>query len=787
MKRFTILLLSTLVSFLVFSQPQTYQRVKVYADQAQLMEMAETGIDISEGVIKKGVFIISDYSLDELDKIQALGLQYDILIEDVSKYYVERNEGKSTNVNDYKGISEWAVPENFEFGSMSGHSTYDEIVAELDNMATLFPDLITEKESLGQSGEGRDMWMVKISDNAGTSEDEPQVLYTALHHAREPAGAMTLLFYMYYLLENYDTDPFVHALVDNTEMYFVPVMNPDGYVYNQQTNPNGGGMWRKNRRDNGTPGCIGVDINRNYGYMWGYDNYGSSPDPCDETYRGPSAFSEPEIQAIRDFCEAHEFKNALNYHTYSNLLLYAWGYTDEPSPDDGLFFAHSMLYTMDNHYTFGPGSTTIYPTNGGSDDWMYGEQTTKPKILAYTPELGGDDDGFWCPIDRIIPIAQENMIQNLLLAAFAGKFAGVEDASPLVLGNINGYLPFNIMRLGLMEGSAFTVGLEGLGPAIIETGDPTVFSNMGLLEPAVDSISYTLHPDVLPGTHLKFVLSVSNGEYTLYDTLDKVFGEPVILFEDDCSNMDHWISPSWNTTISSFFSPPASITDSPNGNYPNNYTSGVILDEEVDLSDVAFAMLTFRAKWEIEQGWDYVQCEVSTNNGSTWIPLEGKYTVTGNEYQAQGEPVYDGFQTDWVLEEINLSEYIGNNVTFRFLLKTDQSVNEDGFYFDDFSILVVENATVGLSENPIKQPVVISNPIPNPATDQVKFNVMVNQPMNDLYFNVYSATGQQIYSQNLADGINHLKINTENWKPGIYYYRTEGTNTTSEMKKLVVL
>ncbi len=121
--------------------------------------------------------------------------------------------------------------------------------------------------------------MVKISDNPNVNETEPEVLYTALHHAREPVGAMQMLFYMYYLLENYDNDPFIQALVDNTEMYFVPVVNPDGYVYNQTTNPNGGGMWRKNRRNNGSAGLYGSDLNRNYGYMWGYDNNGSSPYP----------------------------------------------------------------------------------------------------------------------------------------------------------------------------------------------------------------------------------------------------------------------------------------------------------------------------------------------------------------------------------------------------------------------------------------------------------------------------------------------------------------------------
>ena len=138
---------------------------------------------------------------------------------------------------------------------------------------------------------------------------------------------------MWYLLENYETDEEIQRIVDHTELYFVPVINPDGYAYNESTNPNGGGMWRKNRRNNGN-GSYGVDLNRNYGYFWGLNDEGSSPYPRKNTYRGPEAFSEPAIQNMRDFCNEHEFRIALNYHSYSNLLFSPWGYTSTPPPDN---------------------------------------------------------------------------------------------------------------------------------------------------------------------------------------------------------------------------------------------------------------------------------------------------------------------------------------------------------------------------------------------------------------------------------------------------------------------
>src|SRR5690606_9786063 len=120
--------------------------------------------------------------------------------------------------------------------------------------------------------------------------------------------------------------PEVRYLVDNTEMYFIPCINPDGYIYNETTDPFGGGLWRKNRWKGDDGMVYGVDLNRNYGYEWGADNSGSSPQPNGQTFRGTGPFSEPETQAVKFFCDSHQFRIALNYHTYGNLLIHPWGY-----------------------------------------------------------------------------------------------------------------------------------------------------------------------------------------------------------------------------------------------------------------------------------------------------------------------------------------------------------------------------------------------------------------------------------------------------------------------------
>ncbi|MBM3435185.1 MAG: hypothetical protein FJY07_03080 [Bacteroidetes bacterium] len=786
MRRITILFTLVVSAFLISAQTTRYSKVKVFANENELTQIAEAGIDVTEGIFKPGVFLISDFSEAELEKISALKLNYEILIEDVVKYYRDRNIGLSTHPDDYKDAGDYEVPENFEFGSMSGHATYDEINAVLDEMVSLFPNLVTSKESLGQTIEGREIWMVKISDNPGVNESEPEVLYTALHHAREPVGAMQMLFYMWYLLENYDNDPFIQTLVNNTEMYFIPVVNPDGYVYNEITNPNGGGMWRKNRRITGEPGCDGVDLNRNYDYMWGLNNSGSSGDPCEETYRGEAAFSEPETAAIRDFCESHEIVNALNYHTYSNLLLYPWGYNADPCPDDAIFNAHATLMTQDNHYTYGPGYTTIYETNGGSDDWMYGEQSTKGKIFAFTPELGGDGDGFWCPIDRIIPISQVNMIQNLLLAAFAGPYATVTDLSPTITNQISGYIDFNITRLGLAEGS-YTVSIDPIGSWVVSTGDPVIFTDLEVMETQTASISWALDPSIVNGTQFQFALSVDNGSYILTDTLTKIYGTSVNLFEDDCNSLANWTTTYWGLTSTQYHSAPQSITDSPGGNYPNNANRVVTLTSPIEINNAIYAELNFWARWEIETGYDYAQVLISTNNGTTWTPLAGNYTVTGSEYQAAGEPVYDGFQTSWVKEEINITQYIGNPVKFRFKLKADGNVTEDGFYFDDLAITIVESPNTGINIPGYQQEIWISDPAPNPAGNRVSFDLNLPAETDNASFIIYNGAGQKVYSIILDKNQSRLSIPVLDFEPGIYYYWLEGDKIRSMAKKLIII
>ncbi|NUM35458.1 MAG: zinc carboxypeptidase [Candidatus Brocadiae bacterium] len=347
----------------------------------------------------------------DIDLLKNSRFPFIISIDNLQEHYVSRfNEEELKKAKDQLSL----LQTEMQLGSMKGYYTLDETAKIMDSLYQKYGSkkLITAKKSIGKSFQGRDIYMFKISDNADLEESdkEPQVLYTSLTHAREPAGMMAIFYFVYHLLENYEKDSRVRSIVDNREIYFIPVVNPDGYLYNHN-NGSGGGMWRKNR--NGS----GVDLNRNFGphELWNYPNSGSSTSPSSDTYRGSAAFSEKETQVVRDFVLSKNIKTALNYHTYSNLLIYPWGYKNE--------IAHPMFVTMAkemtkiNGYRYGTAQGLLYAVRGDSDSWFYKEA----KTFAMTPEVGKSSDGFWPSSSRIFPLAQENLESNLLLAEYAGQ------------------------------------------------------------------------------------------------------------------------------------------------------------------------------------------------------------------------------------------------------------------------------------------------------------------------------------------------------------------------------
>lgn len=363
---------------------------------------------------------------EDLARLATSGLTHRVVQRDLASFYATRLQdgGQGPAAGTYGG---WLSPP-FGSGGMGGYYTLAQINSVLDQMRAAYPNLVSAKQSLGTTIQGRDIYWVRISDNPDVDESEPEVRFDSLHHAREPQGMQCNLWFMLYLLETYGTDPLATYLVDHREIYFIPCVNPDGYEYNRQIAPGGGGLWRKNRRNNGG-GSFGVDLNRNYPYEWGHDNSGSSGNPDSEVYRGTSAASEPEVDAMVDFISAHDFTTALSIHTYSNLWLAPWGFQSQYPGNWNDYDEVGTLATEVNGYPHGPASLILYEANGVTFDYDHAVHGT----LAWTPEIGSSSDGFWPSSSRIVPLAEDNLLafQRTALAGGAwvrGKSISVLDA-----------------------------------------------------------------------------------------------------------------------------------------------------------------------------------------------------------------------------------------------------------------------------------------------------------------------------------------------------------------------
>jgi carboxypeptidase T len=294
------------------------------------------------------------------------------------------------------------------------YHTYAEIDAELHSLASSHP-AIASVTSIGKSVEQRDLWAIKISDNVNQDEEEPVVVLLGCHHAREWISVDVPFLIAKYLLENYSTDTLVTRLVDNAEIWIAPMVNPDGHQYSVTTDR----LWRKNRRNNGD-GTFGVDMNRNYGYQWG--GPGSSGDTYSEIYRGPAPFSEPETQALRDFLQQLSPRALISYHNYSQLILYAWGYTYSPAPDKPLLdslavvMAHKIRSVHGVNYTPGPASS-LYLSSGDTIDWLYHLFSVPAYTIEVRPE--SSSPGFELPEDQIQGTFEENLPAALMLIDWA--------------------------------------------------------------------------------------------------------------------------------------------------------------------------------------------------------------------------------------------------------------------------------------------------------------------------------------------------------------------------------
>lgn len=420
----------------------------------------------------------------DLAAIVGLGFEAHVLHHNVEQFYASRLQPSTRS----------GANPPFGQGSMGGYYTASECVLAMDGLHFQYPNLVAPKVSLGLTVEGRDIWMWKVSDNPLQDENEPEVLIDGCHHAREPIALQAAVWLAKQLCEHYGTDAELTELVDKREIYIVPLVNVDGYVYNATTHPNGGGVWRKNRRLN-ADGSFGVDPNRNYGFQWGLNSAGSSAIPSSPYYRGVAAFSEPCTQAIQGLANGLQgtLSGYFSMHAYGGMVFvppgYASGATASAASEPIYATLANEMSLMDPLYATGHSYALLgQPSNGTSLDWFYGSVNGGDSVWSFSAELGGAFDGFWPPTSRIVPICEDALVYLKHVIRVCGPDPRISDVMVAEVsgGTVSGgWDPGEVLGVtvtvlnGGTQGAAFELSIESESPWLTTLSGPVSVGSVG--------------------------------------------------------------------------------------------------------------------------------------------------------------------------------------------------------------------------------------------------------------------------------------------------------------------
>lgn len=569
--------------------------------------------------------------------LQERGFVFEVQIEDVAMFYEQRAAADQ---------SRNAV------GSMGGFRTLAEIEQELDNITATWPGIASQKFSIGTSIQGRDIWALRISTTPGVHDPAKAVAwFDAIHHAREPMSGESVLAFGSWLCSNYGVDDSATRIVETRNVLLIPCVNPDGYEYNRQTNPNGGGMWRKNRR-----GGYGVDLNRNYDWEWGSQWGGSSGNTGSEVYRGSAPFSEPETQAIRDLMNQQPPGMSVSAHTYSDLWIYPWGYDTVYTVHNDEYREFSERHTEHNGWIYGTSWEVLYTANGVSDDWHYGAHGS----FAFTPEIGNGNDGFWPSPSRIPALTADALPTYRMVAEWTGAWAEVSDLTwSEVSGNGDAFPdPGETWQLQPVVHNAGSQTL--VGTALLSSSDPLIQVTGGSSNMNVGM----LNDSTLAPFTVTFDASAPAGYYTLdmqfdyegyvdHSDVEILLGRARTLLHDDMetggfgwsvNNNTNWswerANPQQTSTGGSTAQPG---NDNPDGSGTLCWVTGAAAGSSAGTNDVdGVARLTSPlfhtsgmesvtleyARWFANLPGnnldDEFVAEVSNNGGNTWTQLEAQ-------------------------------------------------------------------------------------------------------------------------------------------------------------------
>ncbi len=779
----TIVLLCGIMLLSAYKYP-----AKVKTDNKVKIVHKLNALGISIDNVDKDGNIIMYIDDSDLDAIHKLGLN-PIRIPNEAKNYADKlwNDTKNSK------------------NPMDEYYTYEEYTQIMQDIAAQYPN-ICHLESAGQSVQGRELWFMEISDNVNVQEDEPEVKLISTMHGDEPVGYVNLVKLIQLLTSQYGTDPRITNIVDNTEIWINPLMNPDGYTLHQRENANN------------------VDLNRSF------------PDIVTEQDNNTPDGREPEVQHIMNFTANHTSDLSMNFHTGSVVINYPWDRIPDLAPDNDLLIQLSLAYAshnpeMSNSTQFENGITNgyaWYEADGSMQDWnLFFENdieitaeldytkwpppsdlpnlwtNNKESLLSYIEEaqigirgIVSDPEGN--PLNAIIQIAGNTQLDN--------TDPDVGDYHRLLLPgtyqvtySATGFVPQTI-EVTVNEGDA-TIQNVTLQPAESLTFNGTVLSNLSqpinnaeiqLLDtdyPIVNSDSegnFSIE-NVLEGN---YQISISANNFMTYlgnitiseENNNQIFylGPPAFSddFEDGALAWD--LEDDWGTQTENNNT---FLSDSPNGNYQNDENSSATLTDAIDLSTASYAFIIFDAKYSLETNYDFAYFEVSTD-GNSWNTIA---TFNGN--------------SDWNNFNYSLNDYIGENLYLRFRLESDSSVEQDGISIDNI-LIGADNFVVDNDDNTSAtiNTIILNQNYPNPFSPTgsergnsttISFTIPTNGNVNIAVYNIKGQKLKTLTNQEYSKG-NHKIIwngkddNNKTISSGVYFYRLKSGKYTSTKKILVL-
>jgi len=711
----TITLILCITATLLANDNLTYSRVLLKADNGKALfkTLEENDLYIDHAARSKYGFVVV-FNNNEIQRLKEAGIKFTVLIEDLEKYQAKRIAKEMENPEIKKRLSSKRM--GFDYGSHAGYNTPAELYAKLDEISNTYTNIAATKVNIGTTFEGRDIYMLKISDNPNSDESatEPAVYYDAMHHAREPLSMMSTLYYMFWLVENYGTDPTATHIINNRELFFVPLVNVDGYEYNISTNPSGGGYWRKNRSSNLGSSCTGTDPNRNYGADWG--GPGASTDPCSDTYRGSGPFSEPCTQAVRDLVNSINPSMAFSCHSYSEIYIES----DWDALNAEKFYAdYSLDMCAEENFGYEQGESLLYAVSGATTEFL-----NSVGAISWTPEIGSV---FWEPISQIIPYAEKHLPAFIYIAQVAGDYPDVKQA---VINNGNDVLPgqtynidvelFNKGRTQAANNIDVTISSVSSNATIVNnaTTIASLAARQTVWTSASNPLQISISNSAVAGDIVEVEITVTaNGiEYEKEMQRWVVGSQNVLMAEDGSNGLGAFTSIDngyldWDTTYIMRRSGTESISDSPLEAADNYTLSYLVTSSPINLANISQPVLEFWIAWGLsnlntfsfdDPYDDHCRLELRVNNGS-WQSISADDTQNIN-----GGPRFV-LNNPWAKQIIDLSAYIGSSIEFRFVLDASDFSEPDGVFIDDLRLvdyggttmptaLIDGNATLSICE-----------------------------------------------------------------------------------------